>query len=161
MEAFAQAPEVALDDPPLQRYVMRLGMDMFLRTAAAYSDLFDGNLMTGLVFMAISQASVQHLNKPTQINPDAVEGIFPDELRRPVSVLGVSQFLGLPYETTRRYVNLLVDSGYVIKVGAKGVMTPAEVMRRPEIDRLVSANYLNTRLFLRGLQRGGGDLLKG
>lgn len=154
------ADPAALDNPALQRYVMRLGMDMFLRTAMSFSELFDGNLMTGLIFLATCQASVQHLNNPVQLNPSAREGVFPDDLRRPVSVLGVAQFLGLPYETTRRHMNQLLESGYVVKVGAKGVVVPADVMRRPEIDRMVAANFSSTRTFLKGLHRGAGELLQ-
>jgi len=154
------ADQTGLEDPALQRYVMRLGMDMFLRTAMSFSELFDGNLMTGLIFLAISQSSVQHLNHPVRLNPAAREGVFPDKLRRPVSVLGIAQFLGLPYETTRRYVNQLLESGFAVKVDGKGVMVPEAVMRRPEIDRIVAANFASTRTFLKGLHRGAGELLQ-
>ncbi|MFN3521903.1 MAG: hypothetical protein ACK4YQ_06615 [Phenylobacterium sp.] len=147
-------------DIALQRYVMRLGLDFFVRLATACSELFEGNLLTGLIFVAIAQSSVQHLNKPLRLNPSAVDGVFPDELRRPVSVLGLAQFLGLPYETTRRHVNRLVELGYVNKVGARGVITPSEVMRRPEVDRLVAANFSSVRQFVAGLRNGASELLE-
>lgn len=160
MKANAPKPDQDLSDPALQRYVMRLGVDQFLRMALSFSDLFDGNLLTGLVFLAITQASVQHLNNPPQLNPDAQDGVFPDHLRRPVSVLGIAQFLGLPYETTRRHVMQLVERGYVTKMGSRGVVVPDEVMRRPDIDRLVAANFASVRTLVKGLQRGAGDILQ-
>jgi len=152
-----QSPE-DLSDASLQRYVMRLGMDFFLRTATSFSELFDGNLMTGLVFVAICQSSVQHLNHPLKKNPLAEEGVFPDDLRRPVSVLGLAQFLGVPYETTRRHVKQLLDKGYVVKADAKGVIVPAEVIRRPEINRLVAANYVHVRQMIAALHRGASEV---
>jgi len=150
----------ALSDAPLQRYVMRLGMDFFLRLAGVFGDLFDGNLLTGLVFLAVAQASVQHHNQPVRRNPAAADGVFPDDMRRSVSVLGVAQFLGIPYETARRHVHLLLEAGYVERRGARGVVVPADVMRRPEIDRAVSANYAYVRQFVAGLQRGAGEVLE-
>jgi len=148
------------EDVPLKRYVMRLGMDFFLRMATASSELFEGNFLTGLIFLAIAQSNVQHMNKPMRLNPAAVDGVFPDDLRRPVSVLGLAQFLGIPYETTRRHVNQLIEMGYVAKVGAKGVVVPAAVMNSPEIDRLVAANFASVRLFVGGLHSGAADVLE-
>jgi hypothetical protein len=148
-----------IGDAPLKRYVMRLGMDYFLRMATACSEMFEGNFLTGVVFLGIAQSSVSHLNKPLRLNPAAVEGVFPDDLRRPVSVLGLAQFLGLPYETTRRHVNHLVDLGFVAKAGSRGVVVPSEVMRRPEVDRLVAANFANVRQFVVGLHSGASEML--
>lgn len=153
------SPEAeALSDPSLERYVMRLGMDYFIRTATSFSELFDGNLMTGLVFVAICQSSVQHLNQPLKKNPLAQQGVFPDELRRPVSVLGLAQFLGVPYETTRRHVKQLLELGFVVKADAKGVIVPAAVMRRPEINRVVAANFVHVRQLIAGLHRGASEV---
>lgn len=148
-----------LHDLALQRYAMRLGSDYFINMAGALGKLFDGNLLTGLVFLTIAQGSVQHLNRPAQFNAMAVDGVFPDELRRPVSVLGVSQFLGLPYETARRHTGRLEKMGFCRKVGGKGVVIPAEILRGPEVQALVRANYGHLRTLLQGLRRGGEALL--
>lgn len=146
-------------DLALQRYALRLGADYFINMAGALGDLFDGNLLTGLVFLTIAQGSVQHLNRPAQFNAMAVDGVFPDELRRPVSVLGVSQFLGLPYETARRHTGRLEKMGFCRRVGGKGVVIPGEVLRGPEVQALVQANYGHLRILLQGLRRGGEALL--
>lgn len=148
-----------LHDLALQRYAMRLGSDYFINMAGALADLFDGNLLTGLVFLTIAQGSVQHLNRPAQFNAMAVDGVFPDDLRRPVSVLGVSQFLGLPYETARRHTGRLEKMGYCRKVGGKGVVIPAEILRGPQVQVLVRANYGHLRTLLQGLRRGGEAML--
>ena len=148
-----------LHEIALQRYAMRLGADYFIQMAASLGELFDGNLLTGLVFLTIAQGSVQHLNRPAQFNAMAVDGVFPDDLRRPVSVLGVSQFLGLPYETARRHTGRLEKMGFCQKVGGKGVVIPAEILRGPEVQALVRANYGHMRILLQGLRRGGEAML--
>lgn len=150
---------LALTDVALQRYVMRVGADYFIDTATALAAMFEGNLLTALIFISTAQASVQHMNRPPQISPLALDGVFPDELRRPVSVLGLSQFLGLPYETTRRHVARLVKLGYCRKVGGKGVIIPGQVMRSPEINGLVAANFRNVCRLVRGLGHGAEALL--
>ncbi|MDP1872703.1 hypothetical protein [Phenylobacterium sp.] len=155
----ASAAAAVLHDLALQRYAMRLGADYFIHLAGALSEMFDGNLLTGLVFLTIAQGSVQHLNRPAQFNAMAVDGVFPDELRRPVSVLGISQFLGLPYETARRHTGRLEKMGYCQKVGGKGVVIPAEILRGPEVQALVRANYGHLRTLLQGLRRGGEAML--
>ena len=154
-------PEIyaELPDADLQRYVMRIGADFFIDTATAFAAVFDGNILTALIFISIAQGSVQHLNRPAHLSPQAVDGVFPDDLRRPVSVLGLSQFLGLPYETTRRHVARLIKLGYCRKVGGKGVIIPGEVMRSPEVNKLVAANFRHVGRLVKGLQRGAETLL--
>lgn len=152
-------PDADLPNADLQRYVMRVGADFFIDTATAFAGVFDGNLLTALIFISIAQGSVQHMNRPAHISPEAVDGVFPDDLRRPVSVLGLSQFLGLPYETTRRHVGRLIELGYCRKVGGKGVIIPGDVMRSPEVNRLVAANFRNVGRLVKGLQRGAETLL--
>lgn len=159
IEAGLDAP-ADLPNAALQRYVMRVGADFFIDTATAFAAAFDGNLLTALIFISIAQGSVQHLNRPAQFSPEAVDGVFPDDVRRPVSVLGLSQFLGLPYETTRRHVARLIKLGYCKKVGGKGVIIPGEVMRSPQINRLVAANFRNMGKVVRGLRHGADALLQ-
>ena len=155
LDAPADLPNAAL-----QRYVMRVGADFFIDTATAFASVFDGNLLTALIFISIAQGSVQHMNRPAHLSAEAVDGVFPDDLRRPVSVLGLSQFLGLPYETTRRHVARLIKLGYCRKVGGKGVIIPGEVMRSPEVNKLVAANFRNMGRLVKGLRHGAEALLE-
>lgn len=41
--------------------------------------------------------------------------------------------LGIPYETTRRYVNLLVSRGHCIRDAHKGLIIPMELLQRPDL----------------------------
>ena len=73
------------------RAAVRLSDDYFLRSVRLISDLFEGELLTAIVFRAIVAANIGHL----EANPAegaAYAGIDtppPDDLRRPVSILSV------------------------------------------------------------------------
>lgn len=135
-----------------RRFVMKQAADLFLRMTVALSDMFDGNLVTGVVFLAIARANVQHLRRGPDADEFDDDGIYPDELRRPVSVLSVANFLGLSYETTRRHVAQLVEMELCVKVGRKGVVAPAAVIRRPQVSRLSEVSDKGVRTLLRGLK---------
>lgn len=122
--------------PAQERYLLKLGMDYFLRQLSVLSAPFDGDVLLAATFVAISQAGVRHLNESGLPSPLAQEGVFPDGMRRPVTIASVARTLGLPRETARRYVHRLIASGYCRTVGVRGVMVPAEVLRSEPINRL-------------------------
>lgn len=157
MNAFT--PQTMIEpDLNIERFVLRLGMDYFLRLATGFARLFDGDVTTALVFLAVSQASVKHLNAPTTINQAAENGLFPDHMRRSISVLAVAESLGSPYETVRRHVNRLVEKGYCVRTSGRGVMVPASAFRRPEFAEVIELNMGGLRQLTAGLERSGLQL---
>lgn len=60
----------------------------------------------------------------------------PDELRRPANLTAIAQSLGLPYETTRRHINALVERGYCARDQNKGIVIPTAVLQRPDMLRV-------------------------
>jgi DNA-binding IclR family transcriptional regulator len=50
-----------------------------------------------------------------------------------VSVYALSKSLMLPYETTRRHAQRLLDRGLVRRAASGGLYIPADVVTRPEI----------------------------
>jgi hypothetical protein len=126
----------ALRTPTQERFLLKLGMDYFLRQLAVLSAPFGGDVLLAATFVAIAQASVKHLNEPGLPSPLAVEGVFPDGMRRPVTIAAVARTLGLPRETARRYVHRLIASGHCKPVGVRGVTVPAEVLRSETMNAL-------------------------
>lgn len=124
------------DDLNVTRFVNRLGLDLFIRTAVALADLFEGDALRGLVFVATAHLNVSHLNRPRVLNPLATEGLFPDSLRRPTSAYAVAKFLGLPRETVRRHILALVQADYCTRASDNGYVVMSDTLRRPEIIRL-------------------------
>ena len=127
-----------------------------LRSLQLVIGLANGEILNGLIAMAISQANIAHLIQPDGRCPP-LTGPPPDEARRPVSVLALSQSLGLPYETTRRHVEKLVKSGYCVRVH-KGVIVPAASMDTEAHREMLAANLVNLRRLVRGLRSAGVDL---
>jgi len=104
------------------------------------SKTFMNDHTTMIVFMSILRASVSHLNKDRGVNPDAVSGVFPDTLRRPVSILAVSDLTGFPYETTRRHVHKLVDAGFCSRIGSREFIVSEEILRGDAFTKMAADN---------------------
>ena len=79
----------------------------------------------------------------------AVDGIFPDDLRRSVSILSTANFLGLPYETTRRHVGKLVELGMVERRGSREFFVSSAVLARPDFDPVATQTVNLARVLLR------------
>jgi hypothetical protein len=123
------------DDLNVTRFVNRLGLDLFIRTAVALAELFKGDAVRGLVFVSTAHLNVSHLNSPRVLNPLATDGLFPDSLRRPTSAYAVAKFLGLPRETVRRHLIALVEADYCTRTADNGYVILRSVLERPEVIR--------------------------
>jgi hypothetical protein len=139
------------------RVAVRLGGDYVLRSLRLQAELSGGQLMLGLVSLAITQANVAHLVGDEGRPYKDLEALPPDEVRRPVSVLSVAQSLGLPYETTRRHVETLIRMGRCQRVRG-GVIVPAAAFDTPRHRELLAVNLANLRRLYRGLRAVDVDL---
>ncbi|HEX6858932.1 MAG TPA: hypothetical protein VF138_01855 [Caulobacteraceae bacterium] len=138
------------------RLALRLSTEYLLRSIDLMTEVVGGDLVKGLIFMAVVQANIQHI-----VNDDAISQTYseatdrvPDEVRRPVSVHALSVSLNIPYETTRRYVNKLLTEGYCIRVN-RGLVVPAEVLAQPHVTAVLKRNFSNLQRLITGLRRGG------
>ena len=140
------------------RAAARLTADYVLRSLQLVIGLANGEFLTGLIAMAVSQANIAHLIQPEgTVRDSASAGPAPDDARRPVSVLAISQSLGLPYETTRRHIEKLVKAGYCVRV-QRGVIVPAASMDTEGHREMLAANLTNLRRLFRGLRSAGVDV---
>ena len=139
------------------RLAARLSADYMLRSLKMIGELAQGELLTGLVNLALVQANVAHLDRASA-GFTGLDSVPPDELRRPVSVLALSASIGLPYETTRRHVAKMVKTGQCLRVKG-GVIVPAAVVeedaRRSE---MLEQNMINLRRLYRNLRNAGVPL---
>lgn len=140
------------------RVASRLGADYLLRSLQTLAELADGELLTAVISLAIVQANIGYIDRGGAGRSfDSSHTVPPDEIRRPVSVLSLSQSLGLPYETTRRYVAKMVASGMCVRVKG-GIITPAAVLDTPEHRERLRRNLANLRRLFRDLKAAGVDL---
>lgn len=134
-------------------FLARIGSSYMLRMLAVLSELFDGEVMLGIVFLAVSQAATGHLSLHRELNDFGGDGIVPDELRRPVAVLAIAHSLNIPRETARRHVARLIERGYCAPAPGRRVVIPGDVYRRPEIRAAIEANRRNLQVVFAAARR--------
>lgn len=145
------------DSPKIRdRLALRLSTEYMLRSIDLMTKVVGGDLVKGLIFLAIVQANTQHILSDEHLAQTYSEAddTVPDETRRPVSVHALSVSLGIPYETTRRYVNKLLAEGYCQRA-RRGLVVPADVLNRPEMISALKRNFANLQRLVSGLRRGG------
>ncbi|MEJ1967678.1 MAG: hypothetical protein WDN03_03425 [Rhizomicrobium sp.] len=144
--------------PANVRAVLRVGNEFFLRCIDSMAAVAGNDLIKALVFTAIWTANVKHItNSAANRRYAGMDEIPPDALRKPVSVLAISNSLCIPYETVRRYVQTLLREGTCIRVGGKGVLVPAEVVARGSHHDAIREGVPSLLRFLTDLKRVGFD----
>lgn len=141
------------------RLALRVSTEYMLRSIDLMTQAVGGDLVKGLIFLAVVQANTQHVASDevmTQAYSEA-DDMVPDETRRPVSVHALSVSLGIPYETTRRYVNKLLEEGYCVRV-RRGLVVTGEVLKRDNMVAALKKNFANLQRLVAGLRRGGLEL---
>jgi len=132
---------------------LQMAADLFLRMTSSLLDVFDGDVLNGVVFLAIARANVHHLPAWVSADGAGADGIAPDSVRRPISVLRIADSMGLSYETVRRRVNQLVADGYCCRIGRNGVVVSADVVRRVEFIPLATESGTAVRALVRDVHR--------
>ena len=139
-------------DIDVNGYLFARSVDHILKAVGELSKPFGGDVTTCLLFFAIARSSVQHMNKSNTVNELAVDGVFPDQYRRPVSILSMANYLGLPYETARRHVMKLVELDYCKRVGSRAFLVDSEIMMRPELLAIAQVSAKMTRSFVHTIE---------
>ncbi|MDP2261397.1 MAG: hypothetical protein Q8J89_16945 [Caulobacter sp.] len=144
----------------LSRLALRASTRFFLKSVELLTRaVSDGDILRGVIFLAIVDANTRHLRPadPVARSFGGTNDRVPDEMRRPVSVHALALDLALPYETTRRHVNALIDHGLCERVEA-GIVVRAEVLERDAMLATHRRNIENLRTLFRDLRDGGVDL---
>jgi hypothetical protein len=132
----------------------RIGGSFVVDSAIALSDAFEGELVRGLVFLTIVRLNIGGLGEDDAEKTVNAEGRSPTPLRLPTSAYAVAKALGLNYETVRRHIGRLVETGFCLKAD-EGYVAPAEVAQRPEIARFVRRMNMRLRRLNRHLAAAG------
>ncbi len=143
-------------DAARARVAIRLSIEYFLRTAQMISNGAGGNLLSGVIQLAIIAGNVGYLDSNPEEPPPfaSLDDVIPDSMRRPISVLGVAESLSLPYETTRKHIERLIEAGHCKRVKG-GVIVPLERALAPGETEVGLANMANLRRLFKALIRAG------
>jgi predicted transcriptional regulator len=138
----------------------RLLVDNYLRQSDILLGLHQGDVLKSFIFAAILSANVKHITDDpvAALNYAALDQRLPFKQRKPVSINAISTSLGIPYETTRRYVLKLIEEGNCVRVSSRGVVIPNEA-----IDRLFKLDdykqaATNLRRLISALRKAGYDM---
>jgi len=142
------------------RLALRASTRFFLKSVELLTRAVgEADILRGVIFLAIIDANTRHL-RPADPLAQTFSGTadrVPDEIRRPVSVHALALELALPYETTRRHVNALIQKGLCERIDA-GILVRAEVLDRDAMVAAHRRNIDNLRALFRDLREGGVSL---
>jgi hypothetical protein len=117
------------------------------------------------VIDALLRAAVSHANQAHIIRDPVLQRRFatldedvPDEMRRPATVHAIAASLRIPFETARRRIGGLVETGICVPAG-KGVIVPQSTTNSPPYRAACQYQFERLRV-LYGRLRGVG-LLEG
>jgi predicted transcriptional regulator len=138
--------------------MVRLSNQYLLDYAGILSNLFQGDFVKGLVFLAITHANVGHIEHDAALSRlyGDLTDIRPDALRRPIRPYPLAQSLGLPRERVRRKVVALVADGF-LEAAPLGMIAPARVFARDDMRSSILANSALVVRLYKGLARAGVD----
>lgn len=102
----------------------------------------DRDLIDSVLIAAIAITNLSGIDRDAErvFADAAVDRPVPDELRRPISVNAIAQSLRLPFETARRRVRGLEQTGSVVST-PHGVYVPGSVLTTPEYMQVVFARH--------------------
>jgi hypothetical protein len=141
------------------RLALRASTAYFLRSVDVLARTAGGDILRGVIFLAIIDANVRHIRPGDSLSQaySEAEDVPPDDLRKPVSIHALALTLSLPYETTRRHVNRLMEDGLCIR-RETGVVVPSAVLARESVTGALKKNFEHLRQLLKDLRDGGVDL---
>jgi hypothetical protein len=142
------------------RLALRASTRFFLKSVDLLARAVgDGDILRGVIFLAVVDANTRHLRPtdPAALAYAHTRSTVPDDLRRPISVHALALELSLPYETTRRHVNGLINQGLCTR-SESGIFVPAEVLASKSMTATHRRNLENLRALFRDLIDGGVDL---
>lgn len=115
-----------------------------------------GDIAGSLILSVIVEANIAPINQDPELSRRyaTLDAPPPDELRRPVSINAVAASLRLPYETVRRRVARMADTGMIV-VTPRGVYVPSFAVDDPFRLAIATHRYERLKAFyleLKGLR---------
>ncbi|WP_304165175.1 helix-turn-helix domain-containing protein [Phenylobacterium aquaticum] len=136
------------------RQLGRFSAEYILCAVDGMKALFGGELLSGLIFMAITAANVRHITDAPGDLYAELDTPPPDTERRPISAMALSRELGIPAETVRRHVRQLERDGYCV-ARREGLVTPNDVLMRADFRQATAQSAAHVGWLLRQMAQVG------
>jgi hypothetical protein len=136
------------------RALGRASADYLLRSLNLLRKAANGNLVDALICLAVARGNLAQFlgDEDFERAYGALDTVPPDEMRRPVTIRGLADFLDFPYETVRRNVLRLTEKGLLVK-RAGGYVVPFEVVRLEIWNEIIRDNTINVERLVRAYGR--------
>jgi DNA-binding transcriptional regulator YhcF (GntR family) len=126
-------------DPAIDRAILDFGLRIVDESTSPFSNDY---VMTCILAAIVSANASTIAYDPEATWTYASESESPPEAtRRAVTLAEISQMLGIPYETTRRYVNTLLTRGICVRDERKLLYIPMPLIDSP-ISQVTRANIV-------------------
>ncbi|MBV9044312.1 MAG: hypothetical protein JO294_04250 [Alphaproteobacteria bacterium] len=149
------------EEAPVVRDSSRIasaGLAFYLRSIRAMARLTENDLTATIVFNAMWAANTSEIAGTALTHQyRELDNLPPDSLRRPITVLALSNSLHMPYETVRRHVRILSQSGSCVSVPRKGWYVPAHALGRSQMLAELAALWPSLLKFVDDLRGFGFD----
>jgi DNA-binding Lrp family transcriptional regulator len=154
-QAATPGAEASSEDAAVARVVARFSSEYVLRILQPTIEMF-GDVRAALVAQSINMANTAHFDARNEWGRHAanLSITFPDQARRPISIARLADSADLPFESTRRIVQRLIDTGACARVDG-GVIVQMATLQRPDIIRAVVENVGYVRRLVRDLEAVG------
>lgn len=137
------------------RYAARLGVTYVMRLLGLIAQTQGGDWMKTIILLRLAAANTTHLDAGGEPSPYTANADSPpDEVRRLISVLRLANSLGIPFETTRRYVNMLIAEGVCRRVKG-GVIIAGKALEGAALDEVRNLNIASLRRLTHDLGKAG------
>lgn len=115
-----------------------------------------GDILDPLIVSTIIEGNLAVVNQDAELQRAYAEldSAPPDEMRRPVSIAAVAGSLNVPYETVRRRVARLANSGAIVQT-SKGLVVPSSALSHPMYVITAVARYERMKRFYFELKEMG------
>ncbi|WP_374346246.1 hypothetical protein [Phenylobacterium sp.] len=152
LEALGVAlPTPAATVPPQALpWVGRLSAAFVLDGVDFITQAIESDPVSCLIYLAVNRENLASLLADAErVQPYiGADAIVPDELRQPTSVYRIARVLGLPYETARRHVVKLVETGWLERLPDGGLITPGRSLAHPAMQEAAMQAWPLVRRFL-------------
>ncbi len=132
-----QTEDFPLADEVPDRTIRHVVIDFILRIVECGLEAHENDLVRALIFSAVMSANA----RPYTADPQAAWDYAtlaqspPERERRPVTVTEVARLTGIPFETARRHVAVLLRDKDLVRVRGKGVINPLQSPRDALLHR--------------------------
>ena len=144
-------PDIECSNSEIASRILDKNVSFIVDMFSSFIQIFDGDATSTLIFFTIFQFSTARNDiGVSKMACDA--NCTPDSLHRTVSILRISEHLGLPYETTRRHVLKLVAKGYCVRKGTQEFLISSEILSRQEFVDLSLHTFDLTKTYIKKIR---------